>query len=51
MEHVAYVLDVSEPCAIALLEASQWNEPRTVDAYFGNPAGGARSPGSAPHLS
>ena len=33
------MLDVSESCATALLEAHAWNEHATVDAYFGNPAG------------
>ena len=39
LEHVAYVLDVSEACATALLEANQWNEHQTVDAYFGDAKG------------
>ncbi len=34
-----YVLDVNHARAMALLQANQWNEHRTVDAYFSDPEG------------
>ena len=39
MEHIKFVLDVNHARALALLEANQWNEHRTVDAYFSDPEG------------
>ncbi|CAL8465257.1 g4792 [Coccomyxa elongata] len=45
VEHIKFVLDVNHARAMALLEVNQWNEHRTVDAYFSDPEGALRAAG------
>ncbi|BDA50235.1 probable Ankyrin repeat and IBR domain-containing protein 1 [Coccomyxa sp. Obi] len=45
VEHIKFVLDVNHARAVALLEANQWNEHRTVDAYFSDAEGALRAAG------